>query len=377
MKPVSIPWTDVNSESAIVVAWHVPDRTQVRSGTPLLDVETSKAALEIEAGSDGILLQLVAAGESVGLDEPVAFLFDSESALDAFAAQRAAEKDADGDAPADDIRATAKARARASELGVDLRTIPASGLITVRHVEEAAGTRSVDPGEMLEPLRGDSASQRLLLVGAGLGATQVIDVLASSPQQSAIGIVDDDASRWGSRIRGIPVVGGSGAIAALWERSAMDAVVITISTSVQARSRLRQVCNVAGVPLANVIDSTAKLSTGVQLGSGNVICAFVHLGTETRLGDNNFISAFNSYDHHNVLGSDISTGPGCMTSGEVHIEDRVRLGTGVFVEPKLTLGTDAAVASGSIIVRSVPPSHAVKTKVITTTVVPIADPPPS
>ena len=60
-----------------------------------------------------------------------------------------------------------------------------------------------------------------------------------------------------------------------------------------------------------------------------------------------------------------------MTSGEVHLEDRVRLGTGIFVEPKLTVGAGAMVASGSIIVHSVPADHAVKTKIVTTTVVPI------
>jgi UDP-3-O-[3-hydroxymyristoyl] glucosamine N-acyltransferase len=183
--------------------------------------------------------------------------------------------------------------------------------------------------------------------------------------------VDDNADFWGREIRGLPVVGGSDRIAELWEARSFDSAVITISTSVEARARLRQLCRAAGVPLANAIDHTARITSGVTIGTGNVICAFVHLGTDTVIGDNNFISAFNSYDHHNVLGSDISTGPGCMTSGEVQIEDRVRLGAGIFVEPKLTIGEGSVVASGATIVRSVPAGHAVKTKVVTTTVVPL------
>jgi acetyltransferase-like isoleucine patch superfamily enzyme len=147
--------------------------------------------------------------------------------------------------------------------------------------------------------------------------------------------------------------------------------VVAISTSVDARARLRALCEAAGAPLANAIDPRVKLATGVTIGSGNVICAYCHFGTETRIGDNNFISAYNSYDHHNVLGNDISTGPGCMTSGEVTLEDRVRLGAGVFVEPKVVLGEGVMVASGAVIVRSVPAHHAVKTKVVTTTVVPV------
>jgi sugar O-acyltransferase (sialic acid O-acetyltransferase NeuD family) len=373
--PVNVPWTDVNSEAAQVVAWHVGDRAEVRAGSPLVDVETSKAALEIEAPEDGVVLQLVPAGAEVRVGEPVAHVFPDLAALEAFERERAAAPT--GPSSSGGPGATEKARARAAELGIDLADVPAEGLITVKDVEAAAQAASspppvpVDRGALPDPLPGDGTAQRLLVIGAGLGATQVVDILGETPEQAAVAVVDDNPDFWGRTVAGLPVVGGSDRIAALWEARAYDAAVISISTSVDARARLRQLCRAAGVRLANVVDPRAKIASGVSMGSGNVICAFVQLGTETRIGDNNFLSAFNSFDHHNVLGSDISTGPGCMTSGEVRIEDRARLGTGIFVEPKLTIGEGAVVASGAIIVRSVPPNHAVKTKVVTTTVVPM------
>jgi serine acetyltransferase len=375
MTPVTIPWTDVNSETALVVAWHVDDRQAVTAGSSLLDVETSKAALEIEAPTDGYLLQVASAGSAVSVGEPVGYLFEDEAALARFEADR--ERSAPQTSPAEAEpgvgRATAKAMERATQLGVDIASIRAEGLITVKDVEAAAGQASAvrAPAELPTPLTGDPTTQRLLLIGAGLGATQVIDILAERPGQQAVAIVDDNAAFWGREIRGVPVVGGSQAVPTLHAANAFDAAVITISTSVEARARLRRTCEAADVPLANVIDPRSKIGTGVVMGSGNVICAFCQLGTETRLGDNNFISAYNSFEHHNVIGSDISTGPGCMTSGEVQIGDRVRLGAGIFIEPKLTLGDDVQVASGAIIVSSVPAGHAVKTKVVTTTVVPI------
>jgi sugar O-acyltransferase (sialic acid O-acetyltransferase NeuD family) len=375
--PVNVPWTDVNSEAAIVVAWHVGDRTEVRAGTPLVDVETSKAALEIEAPEDGVVLQLVAAGSEVQVGQPVAHVFPDVAALEAFDRDRAARPAATSDAsgPA----ATEKARTRAAELGIDLADIPAAGLITVKDVEAAAqaiGSSPAAPPDrsaLPDPLPGDGTAQRLLIIGAGLGATQVVDILAEVPGLAAVAIVDDNPAFWRREVAGLPVVGGSERIGELWEARAYDAAVIAISTSVEARARLRRLCRAAGVRLANVIDARAKVATDVRMGEGNVLCAFVQLGTGTRIGDNNFLSAFNSFDHHNVLGSDISTGPGCMTSGEVKIEDRARLGTGIYVEPKLTIGEGAVVASGAVIVRSVPAHHAVKTKVVTTTVVPIRE----
>jgi sugar O-acyltransferase (sialic acid O-acetyltransferase NeuD family) len=374
--PVNVPWTDVNSEAATVVAWHVDDRSSVRAGNPLVDVETSKAALEIEAPADGVVLHLVATGSEVQVGQPVAYVFSDQPALEAFEEERARAEPA-ASAPDAAIRASDKARERAAQLGVDLTDVRSAGLITVKDVEAAAQATAVMPADApaeaptLELLPGDGIAQRLLIIGAGLGATQVADILAEVPGQTGVGIVDDNPAFWGKTIRGLPVVGGSERLAAFWEAEAFDAAVISISTSVDARARLRELCRAAGVPLANVVDPRAKVATGVTMGTGNVICAFTQLGTETQVGDNNFISAFNSYDHHNLLGSDISTGPGCMTSGEVVIRDRARLGTGIFVEPKLTIGEGCVVASGSIIVRSVPDHHAVKTKVVTTTVVPL------
>lgn len=371
MTAVTIPWTDVNDDSATVVEWHVEDRAEVRAGASLVDVETSKSAIEIEAPSDGLVLQLVPVGGEISVGQPIAHVFQDEAALAAFEEERKKEAPSAPE-PGDEVRASDKARARARELGVDLSTIAGAGLITIKDVEAAAGAADeAPPTDLPAPLPGDGKSKRLLLIGAGLGATQVLDILAETDGMEGIGIVDDNVAAWGREVEGVPVVGGTDQMQAHWKSQAFDAAVIAISTSVDARARLRELCRATGIPLANVIDQRSKISTGVTMGEGNVICAYTHFGTGTEVGDNNFISAYNSYDHHNVLGSDISTGPGCMTSGEVKIEDRVRLGTGIFIEPKLTLGEGVIVASGSVIVRSVPAGHAVKTKVVTTTVVPI------
>lgn len=371
MTAVTIPWTDVNDETATVVEWHVADRSEVRAGMPLVDVETTKSAFEIEAPADGLVLQLVPVGGEVAIGEPVAQLFEDEAALAAFEETR--KQAASVESATEGVRASAKARERAEELGVDLATLEATGLVTVKDVEAAAGAAaSAHAPEVLpKPLTVEGGARRLLLVGAGLGATQVLDIVAETEDQEGVGIIDDNPATWAQEVEGVPVVGGADQLLEHWQAEAFDAVVIAISTSVEARARLRGLCAEHGIPLANVIDPRCKLATGVTIGDGNVICAFTHFGTGTQIGDNNFISAYNSFDHHNVLGSDISTGPGCMTSGEVTIENRVRLGTGIFVEPKLTLGEGAIVASGAVIVRSVPAGHAVKTKVATTTVVPI------
>lgn len=373
MTPVMVPTTDVNSETAIVTAWHAADRTLVEAGDLLAEVETSKAVVDVAAADSGYLLHLAREGEEIRLTEAIAYLFESPDALHGYAA-RAAEAAARAAAlrTVDGPRATAPAVRRAEELGVELGSVATGGLITVKMVEAAARDRpgAPIPPDLPEPLSAPSGVERVALIGAGLGATQAIGIFAGASQM-AVAIVDDDRGTWGGEVAGVPVVGGPQQLKELHAKGRFDSAVICIGTSVPARTRLRELCGALGIPLTNAIDRTAVIAPDVELGRGNLICAFCHFGVGTRIGDNNFLSAHNSFDHHNVLGSDIATGPGCMTSGLVTIGDRARFGTGIFIEPHVTIGEGVQVASGAVIVSSVPSEHAVKRRIATTSVVPI------
>jgi acetyltransferase-like isoleucine patch superfamily enzyme len=317
-----------------------------------------------------VLLQLHADGEQVKIDRPLGYLFETADALARYEAERASEASATDEHAG---RITTPARRRAAELGLDIDAIARATeeLVTTKVVDAYSAELERSGADLPDPIEAAAGLLAVVVIGAGLGATQVLDILLHDERQQAVAIVDDDRKRFGELIDGIPVVGGIDRALALHAEGTIDAAVIAISTSVPARTRLRQRCEQAGLALANVIDPTARIASGVKLGTGNVICANCHFGVGTVVGDNNFISAYNSYDHHNELGSDISTGPGCMTSGLVKLGDRCRLGTGVFVEPHVVIGAGAQIASGAVIVGSVPAEHAVKTRVITTAVVPI------
>ena len=367
MKPIMVPTTDVNSQTGLLLAWHVGDRSEVQAGETIAEVETSKAIIDVPAPEAGYLLHAAREGTEVRLTEPVARLFADAAALDAYAEEERRLRTA---AAESGPRATEPARRRAEELGVDLALIGSEPLITVGMVEAAAEAARTVTTDLPDPLPGMAALPRIALIGAGLGATQVIDILQAAESGTAVAIVDDDASRWAGEVMGVPVVGGFERLVALFGDGAFDAAIIAISTSVPARARLREALTAHGIPLANAIDPTARIGAGVKFGLGNVICAFCHFGVDTVVGHNNFLSAYNSYDHHNRLGSDISTGPACATSGVVVLGDRVRLGTGIYIEPHVELGNDVHVASGSVLVASVPAGHVVKRRVVTATVVP-------
>ncbi|HKY13394.1 MAG TPA: biotin/lipoyl-containing protein [Microthrixaceae bacterium] len=366
MQDIIVPVTDANSETALI-AWFVEDGANVDRGQLIATAETSKSVIEIVAECGGFLLHEVPEGADVSIDSVIGRVFDDAAALEDHRRDRAPVMEPPSTNGDSAVRATRSAVELANAHGIELASLNGDGLLTSRDVEAAlADSKHSQPAELPDPLVVDDGRRRLLVIGAGLGATQVIDILGHHDDVTAVAIVDDETTCWGDEVAGVPVVGGRDRIAELLDRGVVDAAVISISTSVQVRASMRAFCDQLDLPLANAIDPTARIATGVEMGLGNVLCAFCHLGVGAVVGHNNFLSAYNSFDHHSILGSDISTGPGCMTSGLVTIGDRARFGTGIFVEPKVHVGQDALIASGSVLLGDVPDGHVVKMKAGTT-----------
>jgi sugar O-acyltransferase (sialic acid O-acetyltransferase NeuD family) len=207
--------------------------------------------------------------------------------------------------------------------------------------------------------------QRLLIIGGGNGAVQIIDALARIPQQRAVAILDDNAAIHGKTVAGVPVIGAIDPVRAaeLLATGAIDAAVISVSTSIAFRARIFTAWRAQGIPFANVIHPNAVVGMNVTMGEGNVVMAFCHFGACATVGDNNFLSAYCSIEHHCVLGSHCSFGPGVVTSSRVQIGDGVRFGTGIFIEPGVQIGADTVIASGLAIAQHIPPRSLLKAKV--------------
>lgn len=367
MMPVLAPILDVNSETGIIVSWHKQNRDEVKRGDAIVEIETSKSIIVVEAQDEGFLLQAAPEDAEVSLKAPVAHLFEDMKALEAFTKRQAEEKSEEKP-----YRATAKAEALAKKHGIDLEKLDQGQLITTKEVEQAiADAQPVDMSVLPELLEVEAGVERVVLFGGGLGATQVIDIYRDDPKRKAVGIVDDDRAKWGQLVYDVPVIGAVDRLGELYKQKKFDSALCAISTSVPTRTKFRKMCEKLGIPMANAIDRTSKLSSDVEIGTGNVICGFCYFGTGTKVGSGNFISAYNSYDHHNELGNDISTGPGVMTSGLVKIGNRVRMGTGIFIEPHVELGDGVVVASGAVLVQSVPAEHVVKARTGRIAIVPL------
>ncbi|MBI4323742.1 MAG: hypothetical protein HY674_00600 [Chloroflexi bacterium] len=362
----TMPRLAVNDDTAIIVRWLVEPGKAVTKGQFIAEVETAKSVSEIEADGDGYFRPIAETGRSVLVGQLIYLLTPTPN--EPIETHRLPTSAVPVENPVEDKaggRWTKKAELLAHEHGIEISEVPAIG--TVR---EADVLKFIKSGLLLKPdtdMVDDvfpvGRPRRVALIGGGRGAVQVLDVIARTRGQRSVCILDDDTTNHGNTIMGVRIVGPISQAAERLKAGDFDAVVIAFSNDLAARRRVFESLRAQGIPFANVLDPTVSLHSNVSLGEGNVILAGCRLGSCAIIGDNNFLSAFVNLEHHNVLGSHCTFGPGVMTSSRVQISDGCRFGTGIFIEPGVSIGHDSIVASGSILTQDVPACSIVKTRV--------------
>lgn len=162
-----MPALEMAQETGKLLAWRKKEGERVSKGEPLLEIETDKAVVEVEAPADGVLAGvkaiegaeipvgqtiawIVAPGEQppsdVAPDVPVARAMSqakTEHAVSAVASAVPAPS-------ATSAKISPKARRLAKELGVDLATVHGSGAggeILASDIEAAAGTAATSDAQ--------------------------------------------------------------------------------------------------------------------------------------------------------------------------------------------------------------------------------------
>ena len=161
-----MPALEMAQETGKLIAWRKKEGDPVAKGEPLLEIETDKAVVEVEAPADGILAGIKAqAGDDIPVGQTIAWIVapgeappaEMESPAPAARAAsharaeqpHAAAKAVPSSAPASAARISPKARRLAKELGVDIATVQGSsagGEILASDIQAAAATPSPSLG---------------------------------------------------------------------------------------------------------------------------------------------------------------------------------------------------------------------------------------
>ena len=349
---------NVSDNKFLVTKLHQQNGSEVKAGDLIYSIESSKASKDVTAPCDGFIFFAngVKEFEEYPANYLIAQIVDTNENPFAKVAETAEVTEATEETKEEvNVIATKEALSLAAKHGVDLSKIDAE-YITKWDVLEYI--KLLDLGTFGY----NSTIKRVALIGAGLGAMQVIDLISHLDGFRAVALYDDTPEKQGTFVYGVPVVGKIDfeSITMDYKMGKFDYIVNAISTSNEFRKKCFDELTALEVPYCNLIHPSAVIGHYVTMGTGNIVLPFTHIGPNTVLGNDCFLTAKASIEHHNVVGSHVTCGPSVMTSGCVTIGDCVRFGTGVFVEPHVEIGENCLIASGTIVTNNVPENTIVR-----------------
>jgi sugar O-acyltransferase (sialic acid O-acetyltransferase NeuD family) len=194
--------------------------------------------------------------------------------------------------------------------------------------------------------------KEIAIIGAGGFGREVAwlinDINQVKPQWNLVGFVDDDPELNGQTIAGLPVLGNLA-----WLAKQQLAVVCAIGNPLVKRKVLQQLADSQNTyPI--LIHPSVLMSDDVRIGEGTIICAGNILTVNIDLGKHVILNLSCTIGHDAVIKDYCSLMPGIRLSGNTVLEEAVHIGTGSSIIQGITIGRNAVIGMGSVVIKDIP-----------------------
>jgi sugar O-acyltransferase (sialic acid O-acetyltransferase NeuD family) len=195
---------------------------------------------------------------------------------------------------------------------------------------------------------------KVIVIGAGGQGLIVTDALlcaaaAGSPVRP-VALLDDDATRHGRHVLGVPVLG---AVRTLPEIP-HDAIIVAIGDN-RIRRDISQALVESGERLAVARHPSAVVSPSAQIGEGAMISAGVVVSPLAVIGRGVLLNTCSSVDHETTVGDFAHVSAGATVGANVSIGEEVLVALGAAVTSGRRVGARSIVGAGAVVVsRDVP-----------------------
>lgn len=191
--------------------------------------------------------------------------------------------------------------------------------------------------------------ERLVLVGGGGHASDVLHAVEAGERWTVVGILDDqaiDEARFSGR--GVRRVGS------VADLPGIDALHVLAVGWPALRAALAERIP-AGCGAATIVHPGVDVGRSTVLGEGSVILDGAHVSPRVTLGRHTLVSYLASVGHDSVVGDFTSVMPGAHVAGDCVLGDRVLVGAGAVVLQGRNVGDGATVGAGAVVTSDVPP----------------------
>jgi sugar O-acyltransferase (sialic acid O-acetyltransferase NeuD family) len=191
-------------------------------------------------------------------------------------------------------------------------------------------------------------------VGAGGHAKVIVDILQRRGGYEIVGLFEKDSLLWGTKILGVPVIGGDDLLPNYLEEVPNAFFGIGSISSSAHRKRVFEKVVALGFTLITAIHPNATISNAAVVGDGSVVMAGAVIAPGAKLGKNVIVNTGAVIDHDCEIGDHVHIAPGATLSGAVQVGNGSHVGVGATVIQGVQIGCDAIVGAGAVVIADVP-----------------------
>lgn len=195
----------------------------------------------------------------------------------------------------------------------------------------------------------------LIIIGAGgLGrevAWLVERINKTEPTWNLLGFVDDNQQIQGEVVNTYRVLGGCDCLTRY-----PDAYVVCAVGAASVRKLIIEKVKTISpdTRFAVLIDPSVEKSDLVTVGEGSIICAHTIITVNITIGEHVVINLDCTVGHDAVLHDFVTVYPSVNISGNTDIGECAELGTGMQIIQGKTVGANAIVGAGAVVVKDIP-----------------------
>jgi sugar O-acyltransferase (sialic acid O-acetyltransferase NeuD family) len=203
-------------------------------------------------------------------------------------------------------------------------------------------------------LAGDRSVQRLVVLGAGGFAREVLAVVdavnALRKRYEVVGLVAaDEPDSEALRRHGQRFLGDDRVL------ETIDARYVIAIGAPDVRRRLDQLATAYGLEAATLVHPGAMVGATVRLGPGVIVAAGARLTDSIVVGRHTHINLNATVGHDCVLGDYVTVNPLAAISGACVLDDDVTVGTGAAIIQQRRVGAGSTVAAGAALLHDLEP----------------------
>ncbi len=199
-----------------------------------------------------------------------------------------------------------------------------------------------------------SMSDKILIIGGGGHAKQVIESLRLTKPDARLAIVD--AKPGAREVLGVKVVGTDDFLrnAASEGFSSFAMGIGGVGDNRPRADAFTRAC-AAGLAPLTVIHPSAVIASSAKIGVGTVCLFSVIIEAEALIGDDVIVSSGAIVEHDCRICDHVHVATGAVVTGSVEIGELAHVGAGAVVRQGIKIGSGALVGAGSMVTKSVPP----------------------